>query len=857
MPTVPTLEAPTVEREPLPGRAIPRIDDSVNPQALGAPIAQGLGVVDAETQKLRDQHDQLRVIDASTQLDAARTALLYGRKDPQTGQQKGGAFSLRGIDAINMPGKFMPEYQKLADGIGETLTPEQKRMFSAHVQAGARDLNLQLNRYEHDQSNQLANEVFTNGAAQAVESGSVGWRDPAAIGKSRADIKALVSMQGDREGWPQEQKDENTRKVLGQLHYSVIDRMLASGRPDAALGYFRTIRDSAELTGEQAHVLGSQIDYALRQQQVDSRSAITSQLSDVRAAALNGQVIPPNQMPDKRTVLAAFPETGEKMWDGLQHDIQMGSDITSFTASTPEDIAAKVQSYHPTGVTGAAEGYDRYASVATAAQRVLSQRAADPRQYAIEQGLASNPIDWSKWDKAGLELRVRLANNPEIERIMGGHVPPLSKPEAAQLSQSLDSMTSRQKLGALAGLHDAVGNDDGFMRIMQQVLPHSPVTAVVGAQVSMSKPRDVPAWFNGKYAPNPADQQKILAGEALLNPQGAEKEGQERKGFKGGFPMPSDEGFGGLRQRFHDKTEDLFRGRPELAEVYFGATKAAYAALSAEAGDTSGRPNFGRFDKALQMAGGNLARYSDQTVSVPPGMDPTALGGAVQDAVGQRLKEFGLDPSYASKIRGFQLMELGGLGSGKYVLMNGNGPIWKPSTPDRSLQNPAGLRTAGNLDPYNRKVLNNPDGSVSTTSSMSIGTDAGETLIPTVVNGVRLSKEDAIKHFRESGEHLGIFDTADHADVYAQALHEEQARRMGIGGHVVGRDEFTIDLRRQFTAGSSTGAPTVPATPGLEGGEPKVEPPGNPAAIVKGKSYGGTSRGRPAVAHPSQGEPQL
>lgn len=98
-----------------------------------------------------------------------------------------------------------------------------------------------------------------------------------------------------------------------------------------------------------------------------------------------------------------------------------------------------------------------------------------------------------------------------------------------------------------------------------------------------------------------------------------------------------------------------------------------------------------------------------------------------------------------------------------------------------ALEKPAGLRTPGNLDPWNRKVLKNGDGSVSTTSSMSIGTDQGETLIPTVVDGVRLSKEDAIKHFRDTGEHLGVFDTPEHADTFAEALHNEQARRMGLG----------------------------------------------------------------------------
>lgn len=86
-----------------------------------------------------------------------------------------------------------------------------------------------------------------------------------------------------------------------------------------------------------------------------------------------------------------------------------------------------------------------------------------------------------------------------------------------------------------------------------------------------------------------------------------------------------------------------------------------------------------------------------------------------------------------------------------------------------------GIITPGNLDPWDRPVLHNDDGSYSTTSSMSIGTDKGETLIPTVVGGTRLSEEDAIKHFHDTGEHLGVFDTPEHADAYATGLHNAQA----------------------------------------------------------------------------------
>jgi antitoxin component of RelBE/YafQ-DinJ toxin-antitoxin module len=96
----------------------------------------------------------------------------------------------------------------------------------------------------------------------------------------------------------------------------------------------------------------------------------------------------------------------------------------------------------------------------------------------------------------------------------------------------------------------------------------------------------------------------------------------------------------------------------------------------------------------------------------------------------------------------------------------------------------------GNIpDLFNRKVLRNPDGSWSTTSSMSFEEKGVEILIPTVINGKRLPvderyPEDDPRHFQASidryhktGQHLGKFKDGDSADAFAQSLHEEQERK--------------------------------------------------------------------------------
>jgi hypothetical protein len=96
---------------------------------------------------------------------------------------------------------------------------------------------------------------------------------------------------------------------------------------------------------------------------------------------------------------------------------------------------------------------------------------------------------------------------------------------------------------------------------------------------------------------------------------------------------------------------------------------------------------------------------------------------------------------------------------------------------DRGTEKAPGLLIPGNINIHARPVVRNADGSVSTVRSMSLTDDDGRAvLIPTVIAGRGIVPPDqAIKHYYQTGQHLGIFEHPDAADAYAAALHEQQA----------------------------------------------------------------------------------
>lgn len=104
----------------------------------------------------------------------------------------------------------------------------------------------------------------------------------------------------------------------------------------------------------------------------------------------------------------------------------------------------------------------------------------------------------------------------------------------------------------------------------------------------------------------------------------------------------------------------------------------------------------------------------------------------------------------------------------------------------------------GNIDLWNRPVVKNGDGSVSTVKSFSTNIDGKEVLLPLIVNGKEVSEEEAIQHYLDTGEYLGKFDSIADADAYGRMLHNQQEALYGSGA---GGNRFSVeDVDADFDA---------------------------------------------------------
>lgn len=95
------------------------------------------------------------------------------------------------------------------------------------------------------------------------------------------------------------------------------------------------------------------------------------------------------------------------------------------------------------------------------------------------------------------------------------------------------------------------------------------------------------------------------------------------------------------------------------------------------------------------------------------------------------------------------------------------------------LKQAPGMIEVGNINLKKRDIARNENGTISTVRSLSFNDNGVEVVIPTVVGGKVVSDDEAVAHYRKTGQFLGKFDTAENADKFAAGLSAAQAKFYG------------------------------------------------------------------------------
>jgi hypothetical protein len=140
-----------------------------------------------------------------------------------------------------------------------------------------------------------------------------------------------------------------------------------------------------------------------------------------------------------------------------------------------------------------------------------------------------------------------------------------------------------------------------------------------------------------------------------------------------------------------------------------------------------------------------------------------------------------------------------------------------------------GMVEPGNIDIYHRPVVRSADGkSFSTVRTIGVNFGGREYVIPTVSDDGRImSNDEAIKEFKRTGKHFGVFDSQANAEAFATQLHEQQAALYAAEGKAAirkgkepqrptGRPQMNLmplPGSARTTAPGSVGAQAKPETP--------------------------------------------
>lgn len=817
---MPRLFDPATQDRPIPRPAsgIVNVDVRGPSPAVGQGIsALGRGISEFEHDRKTEQDriDTLRAEEAFTKLREKQLDLSYGPE---------GFANVKGSAAVSRP--LMTEWGKKFDDTenviaGTLATDGQRQKFKARGDVARLQYKEEILRHQALEGDTFATEVFKGTLITEQRNAAARWDSPNDIGLSLERAKAAVDARADRFNWPDEYRNGVLQQEQGKIHAAVVGQAIATGSFRYAEQWYKDHNKPGDIDSITSERLAKAVENGTQKEITNTYNTqyLANENSHPALEGLRKQVLGDQTLnDDRKNMLVGRIQNRQSVLERrgeIEQDRRLriiGRGVTELNANTLAGFESKPEQFAP--LLDAAKGtelepevrramaladatrsfrtsppliqeqtlaraeagirvepakFDR--NVVTAWRSIYdAQRAqvnASPISFAVQQGIIQppEPLDLSKPEESAAAMHDRFSIARSMVQRYQAPFKPLTPAETRLLGTALQDATVSQKSAYFGQLARAAGADgEGYMAIMSQLAPDDPVTAIAGSQAGRGRK---------------SESELILRGQSILRP--ATKSDGKPDG-SGLLPMPPETD---MRARFDSTIREAFSGKAEARNAHYQAARAVYAALSVDTGDKDTKNlNHDRWDQAIEVAIGRVEKHAGRQIVLPYGVEYSSFKDGLKDRINQAVAGGQLDPSWtASRLLDLPLENVG---DGRYVLRSGDGVVTT-------------------LPRYEKPVIRNPDGSVSTERTITVEADGKHFLVPTIVNGKEVSKDEAVNLWQAGkNKAVGEFSTAQDAERAAIA-------RSASIGRILAPQPLIINFNTMMAA------PTEPVDPIVAG----------------------------------------
>lgn len=618
-------------------------------------------------------------------------------------------------------------------------------------------------------------------------------QDPERLGAVRAE--ALDNLRGAGETWMHPEAVTRYRQAIPETLTAAAMRGRISRDPAAAKRALESFTDEDTGTDEQVRWLGAKA----RQQLIGEAEAEIRQRDAVRRAEL---------AQFREGLRADIGDARSQLGLGLDPGDRAIADIAQRAAAAEDPSLARqaaslvdrrrFQNLYRTWTPAALQDRINARRAEIGARKTIrpgdteeisvmedllgsmnTQLAQDPLSWAGRVGLVAVPPLQLTGDGAAASMKARSRAALGVAAFYGVEPRFLTDEEENQLKRELLGANADGQLALVDDL--AAGFGPQTFAILKRLAPEAPVLAHAAGLAQLGA-ANRPAAYDALAGT------KILEENKAVLPAASDRNAwtADELGAAAGF-------LGSTRAAIVKAAEGIFAQRAMrrgLAADDLAAQENLWReALQAAAGQTAG--------------GGGLGTWNDRRLILPPGVDEgrfTAVieginDNALADLAGGALpRHANGDPFDAEQLKDATLIDAG---QGRYLVdVSGSGEtlIAGPAggyfmldfaaAAKRVKEGPAlplavGQIEEGNVDLAAQPRVENADGTVSTVRSISVTTDKGTYLLPTVSpDGKIWTNDQAAAAFKKTGRHLGRFDSVESADAFAEALHNAEAWRL-------------------------------------------------------------------------------